>query len=91
MAFTLVNTAPLSALNAADSGAPVYDVFGRRIRSFVPLPAPVGRYDAMLLDFAARIRGRPPLLAGFDARHDRLVQRILLEAQVPRPFAEVHS
>jgi predicted dehydrogenase len=57
----------------------------------VPLPAPVGRYDAMLLDFAARIRGRPPLLAGFDARHDRLVQRILLEAQVPRPFAEVHS
>lgn len=47
----------------------------------VPLPAPAGRYDAMLLDFAGQVHRQPPQLAGFDAGHDRLVQKILLEAQ----------
>jgi predicted dehydrogenase len=56
----------------------------------VLLPAPPGRYDAMLLDFAGQARGQLPQLAGFDARHDRLVQKILLEGQALSSSTKVH-
>lgn len=47
----------------------------------VTLPAPAGRYDDMLLDFARMAGGQPSSLSGFGAAHDRLVQGILLEAR----------
>lgn len=46
----------------------------------VTLPAPRGRYDEQLLDFAGQVRGQPSVLPRFDAAHDRRVHEVLLRA-----------
>lgn len=62
MASMLVNAGPLSAPKTAGAAVPVHDVFGRRIRSFVPLPAPkvAAAPDWELVEAAEALMPDPP-------------------------------
>jgi predicted dehydrogenase len=45
----------------------------------VDLPAVTGRYDEMMADFARTIRGGQSAVPQFDARHEMLLQRIVMQ------------
>jgi len=46
----------------------------------VKLPAPPGRYDAMMQDFAAMVRGGPSIIPYYTPAHDLAVHRTVLAA-----------